>query len=175
MTRRLALYVPLALFGVFLMLVLFGLGRSPETVIKSTMIGKPVPEIALPGPNGRPGLATADLRGGKPVLVNVFASWCIPCAAEAPQLIALKQAGVTIHGVAIRDRPEDIAKFLSRYGDPYARIGLDDRSSMQIALGSAGVPESFVVDGKGVIRLQHIGDIRAEHIPRILAALEAAR
>jgi cytochrome c biogenesis protein CcmG/thiol:disulfide interchange protein DsbE len=89
--------------------------------------------------------------------------------------MALKRAGVSIEGIAIRDQPDDLTAFLARYGDPYSRIGGDANSRVQLALGSSGVPESFVIDGRGVIRLQHIGDIRPEEVPSILAAVEAAR
>ena len=74
----------------------------------------------------------------------------------------MKARGATIDGIAIRDRPEDVARFLARHGDPYDRIGSDPRSQVQIALGSSGVPESFIVDGRGIIRYQHIGPIGAE-------------
>ena len=87
----------------------------------------------------------------------------------------LKKQGVTIHGIAIRDKPEDVTRFLGEHGDPYARIGSDVSSRTQISLGSSGVPESFVIDGRGVIRYQHIGDIRPENVPAILAALKAAQ
>jgi cytochrome c biogenesis protein CcmG/thiol:disulfide interchange protein DsbE len=75
----------------------------------------------------------------------------------------------------VRDRPEDVARFLTQYGDPFSRIGDDPRSQVQFALGSSGVPETFIVDGKGVIRFQHIGEIRPEHVPELLAAWEAAK
>jgi cytochrome c biogenesis protein CcmG, thiol:disulfide interchange protein DsbE len=139
------------------------------------MVGKPLPEFTLPAAvEGTPGLSTADFRQGEPRLLNVFASWCVPCAVEAPQLEALQQAGVGIDGVAIRDRSEDIAAFLQRHGNPFARIGKDDVSAVQLALGSSGVPETFVVDGQGVIRYQHIGDIRPEHVQVILEKLKEA-
>jgi cytochrome c biogenesis protein CcmG/thiol:disulfide interchange protein DsbE len=82
---------------------------------------------------------------------------------------------VAIDGIAVRDRPEDVADFLARYGDPYDRIGGDAQSRVQIALGSSGVPESFIVDGTGVIRYQHIGPIEARDVPNIVAQLEQAR
>jgi len=137
------------------------------------------PPAAAPSPwapaaPGKPGLATADLAG-KPRLLNVFASWCVPCAAESPQLLALKQAGVEIDAIAIRDRPADVADFLRRFGDPYTKIGSDPESQVQLALGSSGVPESFIIDAKGVIRHQHIGDIRPEDVTDILRRIEAAR
>ena len=87
----------------------------------------------------------------------------------------LKRQGVSIEGVAVRDKPEDIAAFLAANGDPYERIGSDTQSALQIALGSSGVPESFIVDGKGIIRYQHIGPIERDDVPMILAKLEQAR
>jgi cytochrome c biogenesis protein CcmG/thiol:disulfide interchange protein DsbE len=87
----------------------------------------------------------------------------------------LAQSGVTIDAVAIRDRPEDIANFLARYGNPYHKIGSDRTSSVQLALGSSGVPETFVIDGNGVIRYQHIGDIRPEDVRIIFAELASAK
>jgi cytochrome c biogenesis protein CcmG/thiol:disulfide interchange protein DsbE len=124
---------------------------------------------------GRPGLSSADLAQGQPRIVNVFASWCIPCISEAPQLLELRRRGIPIDAIAIRDRPEDVAAFLARWGDPYQRIGSDVDSRVQLAFGSSGVPETFIVDGRGVIRYQHIGDIRPETIPEILQAYEAAK
>lgn len=176
MSRRLALWIPLGLFVAFLVVVGFGLRRPPQTVLASRLVGKPLPEFDLPGRiDGHPGLKAADFRTGKPVLLNVFASWCVPCAIEAPQLAALKARGVTIHAIAIRDREGDIAEFLARYGDPFARIGFDDRSRVQLALGSSGVPESFIIDGKGIIRHQHIGEIRPDQVDALVAKVEAAR
>jgi cytochrome c biogenesis protein CcmG/thiol:disulfide interchange protein DsbE len=89
--------------------------------------------------------------------------------------MALKRQGLPIQGVAIRDRSDDVAGFLAQWGDPFDRIGADPESRVQFALGSSGVPETFVVDGKGVIRHQHIGDIRPEDMATIIAAYEAAR
>ena len=99
----------------------------------------------------------------------------VPCVAEAPQLLTLKAAGVPIDAIAIKDTSGDIAAFLRRNGDPYARIGADAHSRVQLALGSSGVPETFVVDGKGVIRAQHVGDIRPEDVPALLQALADAK
>jgi cytochrome c biogenesis protein CcmG/thiol:disulfide interchange protein DsbE len=174
--RRLFLWLPLAVFVAFVATVAIGLRKPADTQIRSQMIGKAMPDFALqPIVASHPGLAAADLRKGKPRLVNVFASWCLPCKAEAPQLDALKRHGVPIDAVAIRDRPEDVARFLAEWGDPFERIGADPNSRVQFALGSSGVPETFVVDGGGVIRHQHIGDIRPENVPEIIAAYEAAK
>jgi cytochrome c biogenesis protein CcmG/thiol:disulfide interchange protein DsbE len=164
---RLLPLVALLALGVFLAV---NLGRPQQATIRSAMVGKPVPAFALPGLGDRPGLATADLAGGQqPVLVNFFASWCLPCRVEAPQLKALAEAGLPIHGIALRDSPADIQAFLARHGDPFARIGRDEQGQAAIAFGSSGVPETFLVDRQGIIRLQHQGEIRPEHVAEILA------
>jgi cytochrome c biogenesis protein CcmG/thiol:disulfide interchange protein DsbE len=172
---RWLLWLPLALFVAIVAVVMSGLLHPASTDIRSQLIGRPMPAFSLPAavPN-HPPLARGDIAGG-PRLINIFASWCIPCRVEAPQLMTLKRSGVVIEGIAIRDRPEDLATFLTTYGDPYSRIGGDKNSSVQLALGSSGVPESFVVDARGMIRLQHIGDIREDDVPGILAAIEAAK
>ncbi|MGE4409100.1 MAG: DsbE family thiol:disulfide interchange protein [Sphingobium sp.] len=170
------LWLPLALFAALGALFLGGLLHPDERVITSKMIGKPLPAFTLPqAASDRPALASAEFAQGKPRLLNIFASWCVPCAAESPQLMALAQAGVPIDGIAIRDAREDVDAFLARWGNPYSHIGLDARSSVQIALGSSGVPETFLIDGQGRIVFQHIGDIRAEDVPVIIAKWKAAQ
>jgi cytochrome c biogenesis protein CcmG, thiol:disulfide interchange protein DsbE len=174
--RRLIIWVPLGIFALFLIVVAFGLSNPGERTLRSQLIGKPVPEFALAGAlPGRPGLSSAALRQGEPHVVNIFASWCVPCRVEAPQLAELARRGVPIDGIAVRDKPEDLAGFLAAYGDPFRAIGADNERQAQLALGSAGVPETFVIDGRGIIRYQHIGDIRPEHVDEIVAAYEAAR
>lgn len=178
--RRFVLWVPLVFalifFAIFAYTLYYGNESPQQRAIESQMVGEPVPAFALePALPGRPGLASSDFAGGEPRLLNVFASWCVPCIAEAPQLMQLAEAGVEIDAIAVRDRPEDIANFLARWGDPYARIGADIDSRAQLALGSSGVPETFVIDSAGIIRHQHIGDIRPEHVPEILQAVEDAR
>jgi cytochrome c biogenesis protein CcmG/thiol:disulfide interchange protein DsbE len=122
-----------------------------------------------------PGLASSDLATGQPHRVNIFASWCVPCAAEAPQLKAIADAGVPVVGIAVRDRPEALQRFLARHGNPFRAIGADDASQVQMALGSSGVPESFVVDGKGQILHQVIGPINPEDVAGLVASVKAAR
>ena len=168
--------LPLLLVVSVIAMIVWRLANPADDAIRSRLVGKPVPEFALPAAlPGKPALASADLATGKPRLLNLFASWCVPCIAEAPVLGELKRRGVAIDGIAIRDRPEDIADFLRRHGDPFERIGSDPNSKTQLAFGSAGVPESFVVDGRGVIRYQHIGPIVPGDVPTILAELEKAR
>jgi cytochrome c biogenesis protein CcmG/thiol:disulfide interchange protein DsbE len=174
--KRWLLWVPLAAFLLVLGLAASGLIHPKNPTIKSAMVGKPLPAFSLPPVvPGKPGLGSAVFGQGQPRLLNVFASWCVPCIAEAPQLMQLKAMGVPIEAVAIRDTTANVRQFLDRYGDPYTRIGDDRQSSVQLAIGSSGVPETFVIDGRGTIVMQHIGDIRAEHIPEIMDALERAR
>jgi len=174
--KRWLYWLPLLGFGALFLVVGFGLNRPAERTVRSAMVGKPLPKFALaPMLPGKPGLATADLATGRPRLLNVFASWCIPCAAEAPQLAQLKAQGVEIDAIAVRDTPEAVRGFFDRYGDPYARLGSDPESAVQLAMGSSGVPETFVIDGRGRIVLQHIGDVRADDVPEILAALRNAK
>ncbi|HKX91327.1 MAG TPA: DsbE family thiol:disulfide interchange protein [Sphingomicrobium sp.] len=169
-------FVPLALLLVLIAGLVWRLATPADTTVGSKLAGKPVPAFRLPAAlSGKPGLSSQDLATGKPRLVNIFASWCLPCIQEVKVLERLKARGVAIDGIAVRDRPEDVADFLARRGDPYERIGSDLQSQVQIALGSSGVPESFVVDGRGIIRYQHIGAVTERDVPTILARLEQAK
>ncbi len=172
---RWALWLPLVVFCVFVGLALYRFGNPVSTDVMSALVGQPLPPLKLPpATDGRPGVATADLATGKPRLLNIFASWCVPCAVESPQLESLAKEGIEIDGIAIRDKPDDLAAFLQRNGNPYTRIGADPVGQVQLAIGSSGVPESYVIDGKGVIRYQHIGDIREEQLPMIRQKLAEA-
>lgn len=169
-------WVPLFAFALFLGLAGYQLTQPKDDFVESRMVGRELPYFDLPpAMEGVQGATNADFADGTPKLLNIWASWCLPCIAEAPQLEALKEQGVEIIGIAIRDRPDDVARFLAQHGNPYTRIASDDLSEVQLAIGSSGVPETFVIDGEGVIRYQHIGDIRASHVPILLAELEKAR
>ena len=165
---------------VLLLWLVFGLAwrlvRPADTAIPSQMVERPAPAFALPpAVSGKGGLATADLATGQPRLLNIFASWCVPCTGEAPVLGELKRRGVAIDAIAVRDTPEALQAFLARNGDPYERIGSDRQSDVQIALGSSGVPETFVIDGKGIIRRQYIGALKPSNIPGVLREMEQVR
>jgi cytochrome c biogenesis protein CcmG, thiol:disulfide interchange protein DsbE len=174
--KRLLIWLPLLAFVGLIAVTFYGLFREDNSQIRSALVGQSLPAFELPPMlEGRPGLTQADFRRGEPRLLNVFGSWCIPCIAEAPVLMRLKEQGVAIDAVAIRDTPDAVRRFLDRHGDPYAAIGNDPQSRVQLSLGSSGVPETFVIDGEGRIAMQHIGPIAEEHLPRILKALEDAR
>lgn len=169
--RRGLLWIPLAIFALLLIVAAYALQHPGDPAVRSRLVGKPMPEFVLaPAQANHPGLATADLKRGRPRLVNVFASWCIPCRIEAPALAALKQRGVPIDAIAVRDRRDDVAAFLAENGDPFERIGDDPRTRVQFALGSSGVPETFLVDGRGIIRLQHIGPIGSDEMDALYRA-----
>ena len=173
---RLVRFFPLIILLLFVAVVAWRLVMPEDTKIRSRMTGQPVPAFTLaPTADGAPGLSSKNLATGQPRLVNVFASWCVPCVAEAPLLMELKRQGVPIDAIAVRDKPEDVAEFLGRHGNPFERIGADPESRVQIALGSSGVPETFIVDGRGIIRYQHMGPIEAGDVPALLREWERAR
>lgn len=166
-------------FGLLLLVIaalVWRLATPTDSNVPSKLEGKPVPAFNLGAAlDTKPALSSRDLATGQPHLLNIFASWCVPCVSEVKLLQQLKSRDVAIDGIAIRDTPEDVTAFLARNGDPYERIGDDPQSAVQIALGSSGVPESFIVDGKGIIRYQHIGPIEPRNVPTILAKLEQAK
>ena len=176
MKRLLFLMLPagfLALLAVFGL----GLGRDPR-LLPSAMLGRPAPDFALPGLDGRPyGLSRRDLSGI--TLVNFFASWCIPCREEAPQLLALgRRDGVTLDGILYEDAPEKGRRFLGEYGNPYRLIGVDAKGTTAIDFGVYGVPETYVLDRAGRIRYRAVGPLSAtevrDKILPLVAALAAA-
>jgi cytochrome c biogenesis protein CcmG/thiol:disulfide interchange protein DsbE len=175
MSRALRL-LPILLLVWILIAFAWRLIQPPDQTVRSRLVNREVPQFVLPPAVPEiPGLSSADLATGEPRLLNLFGSWCIPCIAEAPVLEELRNKGAKIDGIAIRDTATGVSAFLERRGNPYERIGSDPNSNAQLALGSVGVPETFVVDGKGVIRFQHIGPIEPDDVPGILAKLEEVR
>ncbi len=171
------LWLPLALVAIVGALFVWGLRSGGEgRMIQSQLVGRPLPAFTLPPAlPGQRGLSSAAFADGQPRLLNIFASWCAPCRVEAPVLEALQARGVPIAGIAIRDRPEDLAAFLAEFGNPYAAIGADTASATQIALGSSGVPETFLIDGDGVVREQIQGAIPPDQVDAIVARLRGYR
>jgi len=160
MNRRLMLLAPfgvvaLAGAGFFAMLERETEGKFDPRGVPSMLIGKRVPAFALPGD---PGFADSDLSG-KPILVNFFASWCVPCIEEAAVLLSLQQAGVPIYGIAYKDKPAATAGFLAQHSNPYARVGRDDPGLVAIDWGVTGVPENYLIDKDGVVRWRWVGPL----------------
>lgn len=165
MNRRTLLFaLPLAAFALLAALFVWGLGRENPNELTSALLGKPAPAFSLPGLDGAPdAFTTAHLASGKPVLVNLFASWCGPCIIEHPYLTSLaREHGITIFAIAYKDKPEDSAAMLKRLGNPFARIGADIDGKAGIEWGIAGVPETFVVDGAGRIIHRQWGPITTD-------------
>jgi cytochrome c biogenesis protein CcmG, thiol:disulfide interchange protein DsbE len=173
MARRLAFLVPAGLFAGLLILLAMGLGRNPR-LLPSALINHPAPDFALPGLDGAPdGLARKDLGPGVTV-INFFASWCVPCRAEAPRLMQLAgRPGVTLDGIAYKDKREDSRRFLATYGNPYRHIGVDRDGATAINFGVYGVPETYVVDGTGHIRYRHVGPLGEDDIAGTLLPMIA--
>lgn len=154
--------LPLVIFTAIAIFFAIGLGLNPREV-PSPLIGKPVPPFELPPVKGRSlGLSTPDLRG-QVSIVNVFASWCLPCRQEHPLLLALKAEGVApIHGINYKDKPDDAARWLDALRDPYTRTGADIDGRVGIDWGVYGVPETFVIDRHGRIAYKHVGALTPE-------------
>lgn len=174
--RRALVWLPPALAAALFALIGFGWLKPADRAVRSAMTDKPLPDFTLPAMlPGKPGVSRTGFGGGEPRLVNVFASWCVPCAAEAPALTKLAAAGVPIDAIAVNDTPAAVRDFLARYGDPYQRIGDDRQRRVQVALGSAGVPETFLIDGNGRIVRQYVSNLQDDQVADILAAWQAAK
>ncbi|MEX2430449.1 MAG: DsbE family thiol:disulfide interchange protein [Dehalococcoidia bacterium] len=156
-SRKLVFLVPLLVFAALAVAMAWGLTRNPDQ-LPSALIGRSVPEFALAPVKGRTlGLSSADLQG-QVSLVNVFASWCVPCREEHSILMRLsEQEFVPSYGINYKDRPEDAQRWLKALGDPYARTGADLDGRVAIDWGVYGIPETFVVDRDGTIAYKHIG------------------
>jgi cytochrome c biogenesis protein CcmG/thiol:disulfide interchange protein DsbE len=137
-------------------------------------IGQPFPALTLASLEGTPPLTDVGLRAGHVTLINLFASWCVPCRAEAPQLAALHHAGIVIVGIAVRDTPADAARFIAATRSEFDHVELDPHETVQVALNSSGIPETWVVDGRGIIRAHFRSDLHDADLPAVRAAIAAA-
>ncbi len=149
--------------------------RAPEP---ADLVGRQIPETVLPmltGDQAGPGMVDLKTAGvGRPMLVNVFASWCGPCRAEHPRLMALKARGVQIVGVALRDEPEATRTFLDEMGDPYARVLVDADGKAAAAMGVTGAPETLAVNAMGKVVARSYGVLVEEaEIERMVTAMQA--
>ncbi len=168
MSLRLGFLVPFVLFAAIAAALGVGLTMKPN-IIPTVLKGKPVPEFELAPVLGREaGLASVDLRAGKVVLVNVFASWCVPCRIEHPLITELSRSGIPVYGINYKYEPENAARWLDTFGDPYARTGSDRDGRVSIDWGVYGVPETFVVDGQGTIVAKHVGPLSPAAIEEMI-------
>jgi len=182
--RRLPILAALPLVAILALggLFLARLGAGDASRLPSALIGQAAPKLQLPGLDGGVSLTGADVRRGHVTLVNIFASWCQPCHIEHEFLLNLagdadlKAKGVEILGVAQKDSADNIRRFLGAAGDPYAKVGLDGDGRAGIDWGVYGVPETFIVNGDGIIAYKFVGPMDAESLektvkPEILKAM----
>ena len=172
--RSWLLWLPVMVFGVVMGFGAWKLTQPADTAVRSALIGQPMPTLDLPA--AIPDRPTMTPKHGEgPRIINLFASWCVPCRLEAPQLEALAKDGVPVDGIAIHDTTDALRSFLDKAGDPYLTIVSDTEGAAQIALGSSGVPESYIVDGRGIVRYQHVGPIMPQDLATLRAQLAKAR
>ncbi|HET7335867.1 MAG TPA: DsbE family thiol:disulfide interchange protein [Rhizomicrobium sp.] len=176
--KRLIYIVPVLAFAV-LAYVLFAslIAPAPDT-LPSALLNKPVPDIALPALDKNvKGFARADFASGHVTVVNVWASWCAPCRAEAPLLAAISGLqGVKLYGFVYKDTPANARGFLAQYGNPFDRLGLDKDGRAGIEWGVYGVPETYVIDGRGIIRARFVGPLTPQSLAgTLLPEIERAR
>jgi cytochrome c biogenesis protein CcmG/thiol:disulfide interchange protein DsbE len=158
--RRLAAIAPIAALAALIVLFAGYSLRHDPRVVPMAMVGKALPDVRLAPLTGGGVASLRDLARG-PALVNFYASWCAPCAQEAPALMALKAEGVKVIGVAYKDAPDEASAFLTRFGDPYQAVLVDRDGRAGIEFGLTGVPETYAVDAAGVIRAKSAAPITA--------------
>jgi cytochrome c biogenesis protein CcmG, thiol:disulfide interchange protein DsbE len=164
--------IPVVAFAGLALLFWRGLSGTPNE-IPSALIGKPVPEFTLPAIAGMgvPSFDSAELRKGQVTVVNVWASWCVPCRDEHPLLSELSTRGdIKVYGINYKDDPENARRFLGTLGQPFAAIGADESGRVSVDWGVYGVPETYVVDGAGLIRHKWIGPLTPEALKGAFAA-----
>jgi cytochrome c biogenesis protein CcmG, thiol:disulfide interchange protein DsbE len=173
--RRFVVFIPLGLFLALAVLFYARLGDDDPSRIPSALIGRPVPDVSLPPlagleRNGKalPGIAAGDFQGTV-TLVNVWASWCLPCRDEAPLLMQLADdPRVRIVGINYKDQPDNARRFLGRFGNPFTAAGTDESGRAAIEWGVYGVPETFLVGRDGKIAFKLVGGINPDNLERTL-------
>ena len=173
--RRLIVLLPLIAFLALAALFLYRLGAGDPSNLPSALIGRPAPDTPLPPVAGLvhdgqpvPGIASADFKGAV-TLVNVWASWCVPCVVEAPLLMKLAEdKRLRLVGINYKDQPENARRFIGRYGNPYAAVGADGQGRASIDWGVCGVPETFVVGRDGRIAYKLVGPITEANLEAVL-------
>jgi cytochrome c biogenesis protein CcmG, thiol:disulfide interchange protein DsbE len=176
--RRWIVLLPLVVFVLLAALFLFRLGSGDPSKLPSALIGRPVPDTPLPAVEGLvrdgvpvPGITQADFKGAVS-LVNVWASWCVPCHDEAPLLTKLAEdKRIRILGINYKDQPENARRFIGRYGNPFAAVGADANGRASIDWGVYGVPETFLIDRDGRIADKRRGPVTEEWLAQNLTPL----
>lgn len=168
--RRLLYMLPIVLFLALAGYFAVSLNKNPS-LLPSALINKPAPAFALTGLGTDGRLTLAEIKGHV-ALINFFASWCVPCREEEPVLMRLvKNNNVRLYGIAYKDKPAAAERYLMTLGDPYRSVGLDETGRTGINFGVYGVPETYVIDKDGRIRLRYVGPITEMDVTRQLLPL----
>ncbi|MEO0618990.1 MAG: DsbE family thiol:disulfide interchange protein [Pseudomonadota bacterium] len=171
-------FVPVGAFAVIAALFFYSLQAGDPSRLPSALLGKPVPDISLPGIEGLrtvdgasvPGFAAEDFSSSPVTVVNVWASWCVPCVREHPFLVVLSQMpGVQLFGVNYKDKTVAARRFLGRFGNPFRRVGFDEDGRGSVEWGLTGVPETFVVTQTGRVTFKYVGEITQVTMDKILS------
>jgi cytochrome c biogenesis protein CcmG, thiol:disulfide interchange protein DsbE len=169
--RRVLYLLPVVLF--MTLVVYFTAALRPDhdpRELPSALIDQQAPQFALAGLNGAD--VTRDGLKGGPVLINFFASWCVPCRIEHPLLMRLAERDhVLLYGIDYKDQPADATKLLAQFGDPYKAIGMDRDGRVGLDFGVYGVPETYVLDSAGHVRKRFVGPLTAQQIDKELLPL----
>ena len=180
----LLIMLPVIAFAALAIIFALSLKSGDPSRLPSALIGKPAPTVDFAPLEGLrqdgvavPGIAAASLKSGEVTVVNFWASWCGPCVQEHPLLVELGQrTGVRIVGVNYKDPPPGGLRFLGRYGNPYAAVGVDPSGRGAIEWGVYGMPETFVLGGDGHIRYKHVGPISRESLEgKVIPVIEELR
>lgn len=176
--KRLVYVLPVLGFAVLAFFLFRSLWHPETGPVPSALLDKPAPRLALPALDAQAqSFSPADLRAGHVSVVNVFASWCAPCRTESAQLMALSRVpGVQLYGLAQKDKPAATRAFLDELGNPFAKIARDDDGRASIEWGVYGVPETYVVDGKGIVRFKYVGPLTDDVVQnQVLPAIKASQ
>jgi len=168
--KRLFYILPILLFGALAYFLFDSLRAPPPDQLPSQLIGKHAPPLAVPPlDKDAVGFSRNDLAAGHVTVLNVWASWCAPCRLEAPALSRLKSiGGFALYGLAYKDKPGAARDFLAETNNPFSRVDLDADGRAAIDWGVYDVPETFVLDGKGIVRLRYSGPITPEVLSQVL-------
>ena len=168
--KRWVFVVPIVAFAGLAFFLFRSLWSPAPDLVPSALLNKPAPRLTLPGLDAQSAAFTpADLAGGHVSVINVFASWCAPCRTETAPLMTLsRMPGVALYGLTQKDKPDATRAFLDEVGNPFARIARDDDGRASIEWGVYGVPETYVVDGRGIIRLKYVGPLSDAALERVL-------
>lgn len=168
--KRLKLFIPLIVFTLMSGLLMLGLEKDPND-LPSVLIGKQMPEFSLPNLADPSEMITAESMEGKPYLLNVWATWCPTCRAEHPYLIKLAEMGIPIYGLNWKDDEDGAKALLKKTGDPFVKTIFDEEGILAMSLGVTGAPETFIVDGSGVIRYRRVSVINEQVWTSLMAPI----